>query len=690
MSYQPQNEQDDIWQYPNVSSPPTLTKNYNDDYGDAHNDREKEVDVSPPHLLAIPKLKKHEVEMKYGTNSRRGSTNTTTTRGARRTQRPSRARGARSGRGARGARGGRGTTRGTKRSSSSKTKTNGKMVELESPHSFALEVSDNDSSSKTSWSIAKPSQKDEGSPRSFSVTKTGTKLKIIAKRKSKRGKTTATTSTKCPSPEKQSSQSNSFSNSHKNVNQKTITTLDSQVCEKSYNEERRSAINAAKQFLDLESVECSQRLDHDHSPDYDNSDLSVARTSDLEFIDDGSINSDQYEGGFDFEKRPFFQTQTSSPSTPSNEARKRKATPLSKGSSSTSKSSEVSEPVESVKCRLFQSSDDERDIGPSLPKRGVLTSINSSPSQRPNPYLDIDSFRTYEALRQGLSGDPSPPGLPQTQRLTFLEDDNDNDNDREEEKEQHHASLQKTSNKSTAKPKRKKKTRSSSKKRRSKEINSKSSNVQTCGPNIEKSSQFSSSKQNIRNNSNTPHTPSPLSSSASDLGSNTSIPPPPPSNQLQSPPHPPSSPSNRTDNVDFDEFNADSSKVNRASNLNQLLINRTTNWIDAYKAITTPNQFFQIRGVSPQIRKFKRMSASIGSIEKGKELFITYTIEQGKKANASSILSAKESLIFCVTKEGEQPEYNDKAKAQLNGQFYISIPAKFGLRYFFIRTQGER
>ena len=663
MSYHPQNEQDDIWQYPNVSSPPTLTKNYNDDYGDAHNDREKEVDVSPPHLLAIPKLKKHEVEMKYGTNSRRGSTNTTTTRGARGTQRPSRARGARSGRGARGARGGRGTTRGTKRSSSSKTKTNGKMDVLESPHSFALEVSDNDSSSKTSWSIAKPSQEDEGSPRSFSVTKTGTRLKIIAKRKSKRGK------------------SNSFTNSHKNVNQKTITTLDSQVCEKSYNEERRSAINAAKQFLDLESVECSQRLDHDHSPDYDNSDLSVARTSDLEFIDDGSTNSDQYEGGSDFEKLSFFQEQTSSPSILSNQARKRKATPLSKGTSSTSKSSEVSEPVESVKCRLFQSSDDERDIGPSLPKRGVLTSINSSLSQRPNPYLDIDSFRTYEALRQGLSGDPSPPGLPQTQRLTFLEDDNDND--REEEKEQHHASLQKTNNKSTAKPKRKKKTRRSSKKRRSKEINSKSSNVETCGPNIKKSSQFSSTKQNISNNSNTPHTPSQLSSSASDLGSNTSIPPPPPSNQLQSPPHPPSSPSNRTDNVDFDEFNADSSKVNRASNLNRLLTNRTTNWIDAYKAITTPNQFFQIRGLSPQIRKFKRMSASIGSIEKGKELFITYTIEQGKKANASSILSAKESLIFCITKEGEQPEYNDKAKAQLNGQFYISIPAKFGLRYVF-------
>ena len=658
MSSQSQSEQDDIWQYANISSPPTLTKNYNDDYGDAHNDREKEVDVSPPHLLAMPKLKKHEVEMKYGTNSRRGSTNTKTTRGARGTQRPSRARGARgarSGRGARGARGGRGTTRGTKRSSSSKTKTNGKMDVLESPHSFALEVSDNDSSSKTSWSIAKPS---------------GNKLKIIAKRKSKRGKTTATTSTKCPSPEKQSSKSNS-------------------LWEKSYNKERRSAINAAKQFFDIESVECSQSLDHDHSPDYDNSDLSVARTSDIDFIDDGSTNSEQYEGGFDLEKLPWQQEQTSPPSILSNQDRKRKATPLSKGSSSTSKSSEVPEPVESVKCRLFSSSDDEQEIAPSLPKRRVHTSINSSPSQSPNPYLDIDYFRTYEALRQGLSGDPSPPGLPQTQRLNFLEDDNDNVNEREEEKEQHHASLQKTSNRSTTKTKRKKKkkTRSSSKKRRSKKINSKSSNVETCGPNIEKSSQFSSSKQNIRNYSNTPHTPSQLSSSASDLGSNTSVPPTPPSNQLQLPTHY-SSPSNRTDNVDSDEFineltlslTADSSKVKRASNLNRLLINSANNWIDVYKSITTPNQFLKIRGLSPQIRKFKRMTASIGPVERGQELFLTYTIEQAKKKNSSSIMWAKESFIFCVTKEGEKPEYYDREKAKLNGQYSISIPAKYGLR----------
>ena len=67
-------------------------------------------------------------------------------------------------------------------------------------------------------------------------------------------------------------------------------------------------------------------------------------------------------------------------------------------------------------------------------------------------------------------------------------------------------------------------------------------------------------------------------------------------------------------------------KADSMSNVQRLLVRKDSGWKDICKAITSPNEFFKLKGLSDQVRHYKKMSCCIGSIGREKQFYISYTI----------------------------------------------------------------
>ena len=69
-----------------------------------------------------------------------------------------------------------------------------------------------------------------------------------------------------------------------------------------------------------------------------------------------------------------------------------------------------------------------------------------------------------------------------------------------------------------------------------------------------------------------------------------------------------------------------SAKADSMSNVQRLLVRKDSKWKDICKAITSPSEFFKLKGLSDQVRHYKKMSCCIGSIGREKQFYISYTI----------------------------------------------------------------
>ena len=69
-----------------------------------------------------------------------------------------------------------------------------------------------------------------------------------------------------------------------------------------------------------------------------------------------------------------------------------------------------------------------------------------------------------------------------------------------------------------------------------------------------------------------------------------------------------------------------SAKADSMSNVERLLLRRNSTWKDVCKAIASPIEFFKLKGLSDQVRHFKKISCCLGPVGRGKEFHLSYTI----------------------------------------------------------------
>ena len=533
---------------------------------------------------------------------------------------------------------------------------------------------------------------------------------------------------------------------------------------------KQGAIIAAQQFFDQESVESSKKLAD--SPFHTSDDIPTQ--SDNDFIDDRSSVDDQYEGGSDLDDRHQYQhrqteneneneneNEKASENDEDNQHRQQQQVVEMGTAVSPTNAAGKSDPTLSKDDSMGTShqlleSDVEQIAGPSRSRsaRRIISDLES-PSPSPPPYVGWTT---------SLSGDPRPPGLPQTQRIALYNNSSSESEEGEEEKQEknkkekqlqqqkqqqqqqrnttlytqqqvdelllqqlkvftasnkrltnfkgkgigkgksHDASktIQISKESKKEKPKRKKSTSCPAQRtwRKPSKKNSKSSISKESNPDFEKPCQLSGTEQNVipLDHSPVPH----VSSSVTKLQQTPSIPLEPRQLVLPDPP------SNTEDSsqeltasavadilaklskngLSYSSQTGDvyiSTNVDKASHVNRLVLRNNSRWGDLCKIIASPQQFFQLKGLSPQVRNFKKVSCCVGAVGRGKEFHVTYTIEEGRRSGTSKAMWANESMIFSLIEEGQECRYDDRKVANKLNQLHMSIPAEFGLRY--VRTK---
>ena len=394
---------------------------------------------------------------------------------------------------------------------------------------------------------------------------------------------------------------------------------------------------------------CEARVPSDHYDDEE-------RSSDRGFIDDDPI-TDQYEGSSDL-----------------NDDHLRQQTPKS-----------GTDPTALHKRDLYSSGQNDQEAAAASSssfQRGARTRIYSSPSPPPppNPYLDRNDFFGLNEEKPEKSDDNADPPdlLPDTQRMPLWEDDVD---DVEEENNEDHVVV----------------VEQEEQQKETETDDSPTYTVQQVADLLNSQRKYYQQQtstswkgkgqgkgqgkgkgkgkgQDQGKNGNAESSPKTTPLSAPDVTlpvppfSRTHLQPPPSMplgpKQLVLPPPPPGSKvsseeltatevaealeklsKNRMYISDVGDLSV-SAKADSMSNVQRLLVRKDSSWKDICAAITSPSEFFKLKGLSDQVRHYKKMSCCIGSIGREKEFHLSYTIGESFSLSIAQRRQLKWILFF--------------------------------------------